>query len=78
MGREAILVKAHTIHLAFGTHPQSKPLSDVEKKPSKRHDKVVTWVETHPSNANEMLTASAGELHPCDSNGASESCLMHH
>jgi hypothetical protein len=43
---------------------QSKPLEGSAKKPTKRHVKVVTWVETHPSNANEMLTASAGRSEP--------------
>ncbi|KAL7413237.1 nuclear mRNA splicing protein [Mrakia frigida] len=38
------------------SEPSSKP---APTKPKKIHDKVVTWVETHPSNGEEMLTASA-------------------
>ena len=36
---------------------QSKPLRDV---PEKVHSKVITWVESHPLNDGELLTASAG------------------
>lgn len=36
---------------------QSKPVQDV---PEKVHSKVITWVESHPLNGGELLTASAG------------------
>jgi mitogen-activated protein kinase organizer 1 len=29
--------------------------------PRKAHEKVITWIEHHPTRADEMLTASAGE-----------------
>jgi hypothetical protein len=33
----------------------------VVKDPPKIHEKVITWIEHHPTKADEMLTASAGE-----------------
>lgn len=44
-----------------GTHrgptPQAKPL--LPNPPPRAHEKVITWTEHHPTDANEMLTASA-------------------
>jgi len=32
-----------------------------DHEPRKVHEKVITWIEHHPTRADEMLTASAGE-----------------
>lgn len=45
--------------LCLLAHPtlQGKPLQP--NPPPKVHEKVVTWIEHHPIEANEMITASA-------------------